>query len=1019
MTLAPGTLFLERYRVGPRIGQGGQGDVYAAEDPIRRRAVAIKIARRAVGDATDEQRARGRREVAILRQLDRPGIVRLVDEGLDPAGREFIVTELIRGQPFPGRALPCSWADLEPLTLALLDALAALHTAGIVHRDLKPSNVLVDAQGRPWILDFGLAHVQRTDDRLTVNGDILGTPAYLAPEQVVDEPIGPGTDLYSLGVMLYECLSGQLPFQKETQRALILARILSTPPPLAVLRPAVPAHVAAVVDELLGRRPSQRPRSAAEVAARLRGDRDFDGAGPDLPWLGPVPAFSRLTAPDRRGVIRIGGPPRSGRTRLLRAVTDDLRASGVCVHLLLPSTRPFGSVAWHLPRERWSRAETLEAASDLVRQVIVEHLEAGQVFAVDEPERLDPWSRAALFDPQVAARGRVFATVTAEPDDPALDWPLRDLTLEALTPLFSGHARLFRIPQRAGRELLRRTGGRVGRVVAELGSWLAFGIARRDGDQLSIALEELERLAGGIRVVGAADAPAAAVTPSTASDLLAWLELAGGEVSLETLTRLMEVPAWVVEAELAVSVAAGLVQRTLSGHYTARTDGTATSGFSVGQRRVAYRRIADAVAPDAAARVYYLTAAGELESSAEAALTAARAAMVRQENALAQALLAEGLAALRRSDVTPPPALETELLATWVTLAFRERTASAYDAVRYELARARRDDGFAGQAEALLRAMQAASNGHWAAALETLDALAPFDAPEVDRCRMSTLGTIAQLCPLPLAQTLLARQRAWAATTTLAGAAAWAMGWEGLLMWRQGDYAAAGRLQEAAAAAHIDPTARLQAMANAAWSWLYAQACEHAERLASQALPAALDASLFLIAARLEWVVRTARYLQRRFDAPDRTLVAAARALHQPSMEAEILLTEAAMAWRTEDRAGARELARLAENAYRAAGLPHSADLALALAGANGEPLDTGAFADAVARAESSPASLRCQILGLLGCATGEADLIEAFRAVLATLAPEERTVCYDLASADELAGWLARQKPESTNQLH
>jgi serine/threonine protein kinase len=155
MMLAPGSVFLERYRVGPRIGRGGQGDVYAGEDPIRRRAVAIKIARQAVGDATDEQRARGRREVAILRQLDRPGIVRLVDEGLDPAGREFIVTELIDGHPFPGRALPCSWDDLEPLTLALLDALGALHAAGIVHRDLKPSNVLVDAQGRPWILDFG------------------------------------------------------------------------------------------------------------------------------------------------------------------------------------------------------------------------------------------------------------------------------------------------------------------------------------------------------------------------------------------------------------------------------------------------------------------------------------------------------------------------------------------------------------------------------------------------------------------------------------------------------------------------------------------------------------------------------------------------------------------------------------------------------------------------------------------------------------------------------------------------
>ncbi len=269
----------DRYRLVELLGSGGHGAVWEARDEVTGEVVAVKL----MTDEFSSRPARVRREIAALRLLRLPGVVRLVDEGID-RGRAWLAMERIDGLPFPGRRAPCPWPVVAGTVIALLETLARVHAAGIVHRDLKPGNVLVSATGRPTIVDFGISHIEMHDsDSDPGRAEVLGTPAYLAPEQLKDEPVGGRTDLYAVGVMIYEALSGRLPHEAKDSISLLRARLLAPAEPLASAAPGVNATVAAVVDAMLATRPEDRPRSAAEVLGRLYGAPDV--ASPALPAL--------------------------------------------------------------------------------------------------------------------------------------------------------------------------------------------------------------------------------------------------------------------------------------------------------------------------------------------------------------------------------------------------------------------------------------------------------------------------------------------------------------------------------------------------------------------------------------------------------------------------------------------------------------------------------------------------------------------------------------------------------------
>jgi len=240
--------------------------VWEADDLLAEVPVAVKLL-----DAGVEP-ARARREVAALRLLRLPGVVRILDEGI-VGGVPFLVMDRIAGTPFPGGAgtVPWSWSALEGATTLLLRTLGRIHAAGVVHRDLKPENVLVDAEGRPTVLDFGFSFRGALAGELTVEGAILGTPAYLAPEQILGGPVSAATDLYALGAMLYESLSGHCPHEAADFAELLRGRLTRPVTPLHEIAPRVPFAVANLVDRMLARVPEERPSSAEEVLDRLHG----------------------------------------------------------------------------------------------------------------------------------------------------------------------------------------------------------------------------------------------------------------------------------------------------------------------------------------------------------------------------------------------------------------------------------------------------------------------------------------------------------------------------------------------------------------------------------------------------------------------------------------------------------------------------------------------------------------------------------------------------------------------------
>jgi serine/threonine-protein kinase len=302
--LGAGTTVASRYRLTELLGAGGMAQVWEATDEILGRRVAVKVLHPHLAD--DEQFVRRFRQEAIAAaRLSHPGIVGIYDTCSDGA-HEAIVMELLDARTLRQVLDERGTLDVESVQrigFRLLDALEAAHAAGLVHRDIKPSNILLCTDGRVKVADFGIA---KADDHteLTTQGTLLGTASYLAPEQLTQGSVDGRADLYALGIVLYECLTGRVPFDGDSGAAVALARLHTDPLDPRLLRADIPAGLAEAIQRALRRDPAARFVDAAAFRAALRWAADDNEARRVLdPFVEPDPPTTSFGRSERRWLV--------------------------------------------------------------------------------------------------------------------------------------------------------------------------------------------------------------------------------------------------------------------------------------------------------------------------------------------------------------------------------------------------------------------------------------------------------------------------------------------------------------------------------------------------------------------------------------------------------------------------------------------------------------------------------------------------------------------------------------------
>ena len=320
-----------RYRLGERLGHGGMGEVFAAHDLRLDREVALKLLRADLAEQ-DGMRERVVAEARLAARLSHPHVVGVLDTG-EQGGRPFVVMERLSGRTLRDElsdgALPAE--RVRDVGLQVLRALAAAHDLGIVHRDVKPGNVL-DAGAGTWkVADFGIAKWVHADETLTGTGELLGSPSYLAPERIEGQQAGPASDLYAVGVLLYEALCGRKPFDGDDPFSLATAiRDGAFEPPASVLPDADPGIVA-VIERAMRLDPAERYESAEAMAAALLGEEaertDETTATIAAPVTAPLPRSEPDPDPESDGNETVP-VPRMEQTARLPVQTPAPRPAG-------------------------------------------------------------------------------------------------------------------------------------------------------------------------------------------------------------------------------------------------------------------------------------------------------------------------------------------------------------------------------------------------------------------------------------------------------------------------------------------------------------------------------------------------------------------------------------------------------------------------------------------------------------------------------------------------------------------
>jgi serine/threonine protein kinase/tetratricopeptide (TPR) repeat protein len=457
MPLTPGTS-LGPYEVLAPLGAGGMGEVYRARDTKLNRDVALKVLPAATA-ADAERMARFTREAQVLASLNHPNIAQIY--GIEESGgTRALVMELVEGrtldQVIPrGGVSPAQFFDI---STALADALHAAYQKHITHRDLKPANIMLTEDGRVKVLDFGLAQVSEADAGdfeaaatkigLTQMGTIIGTIPYMSPEQVEARPLDHRSDLFSLGVLLYEMSTGGRPFRGDTSPALMASILREHPKPVVQLRPDMPAEVSQIIGRCLEKDPRNRVQTAQEILVELKVQRRIYESGSRVTAAVPSPG---------KGDFKIAVLPLSCRTAskesedLADGLTDDITAGLSRFPYLTVVSRSEASTQ----AARYHLEGSVRASGAAVRiSMRLADSETGSHLWAETYDR--NLSGGNLFDIQDDITRRVVATVGDS--NGALvrfmgmslqDRPCEELSVSELVLRFFAYVRNFRVEEHA------------------------------------------------------------------------------------------------------------------------------------------------------------------------------------------------------------------------------------------------------------------------------------------------------------------------------------------------------------------------------------------------------------------------------------------------------------------------------------------------------------------------------------------------------------------------------------------
>src|ERR671912_545845 len=336
------TILGDRYMLLKVLGAGGMARVYLARDNVLDREVALKVLREQY--AHDERFVeRFRREAKNAASLNHPSIVQVYDRGRDKDGTYYMAMEYVPGGTLKDRIIqggPLDPREAARIGSRVAEALSVAHDRSIIHRDIKPQNVLLDASAEAKVADFGIARAANSET-MTETNLVLGTTAYMSPEQVRGDRVGPASDLYSLGVVLYEMLAGELPYRGEDPIATAMKHLDEPPRNPREMNPAVPEELGALVVKLLAKDPEDRYSSAASLSEDLRRICAGLAVGPGA---GRTSRMSRDTGKTRP--VPAAGPerrpePPAGRRRTL----------AISLVALLLGVALLGGLAWALGRD--------------------------------------------------------------------------------------------------------------------------------------------------------------------------------------------------------------------------------------------------------------------------------------------------------------------------------------------------------------------------------------------------------------------------------------------------------------------------------------------------------------------------------------------------------------------------------------------------------------------------------------------------------------------------------------------